>query len=118
MKRFIEGDNREQGHLFPDYLEDFVGGDNSVRAVDAFVDALDLFDLGFADAATTGRPGYHPIVLLKIYVYGYLNRIQSSRRLELEADRNVEVMWLTGASAARSQNDYSVVEDASDIIFV
>ena len=107
MKRFIEGDNRGQGLLFPDYLEDFVGDDNSVRAVDAFVDALDLFELGFTDAATTGRPGYHPTVLLKIYVYGYLNRIQSSRRLELEAGRNVEVMWLTGRLAP----DFKTIAD-------
>jgi transposase len=103
MKRFIECDDREQGLLFPDYLEDFVHEDDPVRAVDAFVDALDLFGLGFSDAATTGRPGYHPSVLLKIYVYGYdydyLNRIQSSRRLELEAGRNVEVMWLVGRLA-------------------
>lgn len=76
MKRFIEGDDREQGGgLFPDHLEDFVGEDNPVRAVDAFVDALDLVNIGFNDATTTGRPGYHPAVLLKIYVYGYLNRI-------------------------------------------
>jgi len=78
MKRFIEGNDREQGGLFPDHLEDFVGEDNPVRAVDAFVDALDLVGIGFNDAAATGRPGYHPAVLLKIYVYGYLNRIQSS----------------------------------------
>jgi len=99
MKRFIEGSDREQGILFPDHLEDFVSEDNPVRAVDAFVDALDLVGIGFKDAAATGRPGYHPSVLLKIYVYGYLNRIQSSRRLELEAGRNVEVMWLTGRLA-------------------
>lgn len=85
MKRFIEGNYREQGTLFPDHPEDFVHEDNPVRAVDAFIDALDLFDLGFRTAAATGRPGYHPSVLLKIYVYGYLNHIQSSRRLELES---------------------------------
>ena len=107
MKRFIEGDDREQGVLFPDHLEDFVGDDNPVRAVDAFVDALDLIDIGFSDAAVTGRPGYHPAVLLKIYVYGYLNRIQSSRRLELEAGRNVEMMWLTGRLAP----DFKTIAD-------
>src|SRR3546814_15885361 len=90
-----------QGTLFPDHLEDFVGEDNAVRVIDAFIDALDLVDLGFEGAvpATTGRPGYHPAVLLKIYVYGYLNRIHSSRRLETEAGRNVELMWLTGRLA-------------------
>ena len=107
MKRFIEGDDREQGVLFPDHLEDFVSDDNPVRAVDAFVDALDLVDIGFSDAAATGRPGYHPSVLLKIYVYGYLNRIQSSRRLELEAGRNVEMMWLTGRLAP----DFKTIAD-------
>jgi len=99
MKRSIEGDNREQAVLFPDHLEDFVSEESPVRAVDAFFDALDLIGIGFSDAAVTGRPGYHPAVLLKIYVYGYLNRIQSSRRLELEAGRNVEMMWLTGRLA-------------------
>jgi len=107
MKRFIESYDREQGTLFPDHLEDFVHEDNPVRAVDAFVDTLDLFDLGFSDAAATGRPGYHPSVLLKIYVYGYLNRIHSSRRLELEAGRNVEVMWLLGRLAP----DFKTIAD-------
>lgn len=107
MKRFIVGDDREQGLLFPDRLADFVHEDNPVRAVDAFVDALDLFELGFTDAAITGRPGYHPSVLLKIYVYGYLNRIQSSRRLELEAGRNVELMWLLGRLAP----DFKTIAD-------
>jgi len=107
MKRFIEGIDREQGLLFPDHLDDFVGEDNPVRAVDAFVDTLDLLDLGFAGAAATGRPGYHPSVLLKIYVYGYLHRIQSSRRLECEAGRNVELMWLTGRLAP----DFKTIAD-------
>jgi len=107
MKRFIKGDDREQGVLFPDHLEDFVSDNNPVRAVDAFVDALDLVDIGFSDAAATGRPGYHPAVLLKIYVYGYLNRIQSSRRLELETGRNVEMMWLTGRLAP----DFKTIAD-------
>ncbi|HAS26777.1 MAG TPA: IS1182 family transposase [Vibrio sp.] len=107
MKRFIEGDDREQGVLFPDHLADFVSEDNPVRAVDAFVNALDLVDIGFSGAAATGRPGYHPAVLLKIYVYGYLNRIHSSRRLELEAGRNVEMMWLTGRLAP----DFKTIAD-------
>ena len=98
MKRFIEGDDRSQVSLFPESLEDYVGEDNPVRVVDVFVDQLDLFDLGFqrVDPRDTGRPGYHPSVLLKLYIYGYLNRVQSSRRLEREAARNVEVMWLCG----------------------
>src|SRR5471032_674627 len=97
MKRFIEGENREQGTLLPEYLEDYVDVDNPVRVVDAFVDELDLGSLGFegVQPAKTGRPAYHPAVLLKLYIYGYLNRIQSSRRLEREAQRNVELMWLT-----------------------
>ena len=97
MSRFIEGTDRSQATLFPDRLEDWIDEDNPVQVIDAFVDALDLNGLGFerAIAAATGRPGYHPAVLLKLYVYGYLNRVQSSRRLEREAGRNVEVMWLT-----------------------
>jgi transposase len=98
MKRFVEGVVREQATLFPEYLEDWIGSDNPVRVIDAFVDRLDLLTLGFAGAAAeaTGRPSYHPAGLLKLYIYGYLNRVQSSRRLEREAGRNVEVMWLTG----------------------
>jgi transposase len=98
MKRFVEGVDREQSTLFPDRLEDWIGDDNPVRVVDVFVDELDLGGLGFDRVAprATGRPGYHPSVLLKLYIYGYLNRVQSSRRLEREAGRNVEVMWLTG----------------------
>jgi len=98
MKRFIEGADREQSMLFPDRLEDWIDEDNPVRVIDAFVDALELTGLGFdrAEACATGRPGYHPADLLKLYIYGYLNRVQSSRRLEREAGRNVEVMWLTG----------------------
>lgn len=96
MKRFIEGADRSQSTLLPECLDDWVDESNPVRAVDAFVDALDLADLGFADVepAATGRPGYHPSALLKLYIYGYLNRIQSSRRLESEARRNLEVIWL------------------------
>jgi transposase len=89
---------RGQSTLFPECLEDWIDGDNPVRAIDAFVDALDLAELGFdgVEPAETGRPSYHPSALLKLYVYGYLNRVQSSRRLEREAGRNVEVMWLLG----------------------
>ena len=98
MKRFVEGADRTQATLLPECLDDYVAEDNPVRAIDAFVEELDLKQLGFAgaDAAATGRPAYHPAVLLKIYIYGYLNRIGSSRRLEREAQRNVELMWLTG----------------------
>jgi len=98
MRRFVEGIDRGQTTLFPECLEDWIDEDNPVRAIDAFVDELDLSGLGFDGAApeATGRPSYHPTVLLKLYIYGYLNRVQSSRRLEREAGRNVEVMWLTG----------------------
>ncbi len=98
MKRFVEGLDRGQSTLFPETLDDFVEEDNPVRVVEAFVEALDLGELGFSgvDPKATGRPSYHPSVLLKLYIYGYLNRVQSSRRLEREASRNVEVMWLTG----------------------
>ena len=101
MKRFIEGEDRSQSTLFPEHLDDYVGEDNAVRVVDVFVDELDLGGLGFGRVVpqATGRPGYHPCVLLKLYIYGYLNRVQSSRRLEQEAGRNVEVMWLTGRLA-------------------
>src|SRR5438876_3395507 len=98
MKRFIEGTDRGQSTLFPEYLEDWIDENNSVRVIDVFVDELDLAQLGFYRVApeVTGRPAYHPSVLLKLYIYGYLNRVQSSRRLERETGRNVEVMWLTG----------------------
>jgi len=98
MKRFIEGVDRSQTTLFPERLEDWVSEDNPVRVIDVFVDELDLGALGFDRVVPlwTGRPAYHPSILLKLYVYGYLNRVQSSRRLEREAGRNVEVMWLTG----------------------
>ena len=98
MKRFIEGESRTQSILLPASLEDYVADTNPVRVVDVFVDELDLGKLGFdgVDPAATGRPSYHPAMLLKLYIYGYLNRIQSSRRLEREAQRNVELMWLTG----------------------
>ena len=98
MGRFIEGSGRAQATLFPECLEDWICEDNPVRAIDVFVEELALADLGFGgvDAEATGRPCYHPSILLKLYIYGYLNRVQSSRRLEREAGRNVEVMWLTG----------------------
>ncbi len=98
MKRFIEGEDRTQVALLPECLDDYVGQDNPVRVVEAFVEQLDLRQMGFDGVApaATGRPAYHPAVLLKLYIYGYLNRIQSSRRLEREAQRNVELMWLTG----------------------
>jgi transposase len=97
MKRFIEGVDRTQTTLLPESLDDYVAEDNPVRVVEAFVEELDLRSLGFKsiDPAETGRPAYHPSVLLKLYIYGYLNRIQSTRRLETEAQRNVELMWLT-----------------------
>jgi transposase len=101
MKRFIEGVDRGQSTLFPECLEDWIVEDNPVRVIDVFVDELDLRGLGFdrVQPEATGRPGYHPAMLLKLYIYGYLNRVQSSRRLEREAGRNVEVMWLTNRLA-------------------
>ncbi len=95
MSGFIEGENRQQATMFPERLDDYITEDNSVRVIDVFIDSLDLSGLGFKTMAmNTGRPGYHPSVMLKLYVYGYLNRVQSSRRLEREAQRNVELMWL------------------------
>lgn len=101
MKRFIEGQDRAQSILLPECLDDFVDEDNPVRVIDAFVGELDLASLGFESVLpqATGRPAYHPSLLLKIYIYGYLNRVQSSRRLEREAQRNMELMWLAGRLA-------------------
>ena len=98
MSGYIEGTDRGQSTLFPDRLEDWIGEDNPIRVVDLFVDEIDLAELSFGrtSPAPTGRPGYHPSVLLKLFIYGYLNRVPSSRALEREAGRNVEVMWLTG----------------------
>jgi len=97
MKRFVVGEDRNQNILFPKRLDDYITEDNPVRVIEAFIDELDLGHLGFkVEPPATGRPAYHPSTLLKIYVYGYLNRIQSSRRLERETQRNIEVMWLTG----------------------
>src|SRR3989440_9168205 len=98
MKRFMVGADRGQSTLLPECLDDWIDESNPVRAVDAFVDALDLAELGFGGVVpeVTGRPSYHPSALLKLYIYGYLNRVQSSRRLEREAGRNLEVIWLLG----------------------
>ena len=101
MRRFVEEADRGQWTLLPECLDDFIDESNPVRVIDVFVDALDLAEMSFegVDPAATGRPSYHPSVLLKLYIYGYLNRVQSSRRLEREAGRNVEVMWLLGRLA-------------------
>src|ERR1700742_402081 len=109
MKRFVEGEDRRQGVLLPEFLGDYVAEDNSVRVIDVFVDELDLRALGFEGVVpeATGRPAYHPATLLKIYLYGYLNRIQSSRRLERESQRNIEMMWLTG----RLMPDFKAIAD-------
>jgi transposase len=98
MKRFVEGADRGQSTLFPECLDDWIDENNPVRVIDAFVDTLDLGELAFegVEPAETGRPAYHPSALLKLYVYGYLNRVQSSQRLEREAGGNVELMWLLG----------------------
>ena len=98
MRRFVEGADRSQMTLLPECLDDWVDEDNPVHVIETFVEALDLLGMGFdgVEAKSTGRPSYHPSVLLKLYIYGYLNRVQSSRRLEREAGRNVEVMWLLG----------------------
>jgi transposase len=109
MARYVEGRNRCQRFLLPESVDDYVDENNPVRAVEVFVDALDLAQLGFGRAvpADTGRPSYHPSTMLKIYLYGYLNRIQSSRRLEREAGRNLELMWLTGRLAP----DFKTIAD-------
>ena len=101
MKRFVHGEARSQMSLLPECLDDYVSEDNPVRVVEAFVDALNLEKLGFSGVVpqVTGRPSYHPSVMLKIYIYGYLNRVHSSRRLERECQRNIELMWLTGRLA-------------------
>jgi transposase len=101
MKRFVAGADRRQSTLLPECLDDFIDESNPVRVIDGFVEALDLAEMGFdgLEPAATGRPSYHPSLLLKLYIYGYLNRVQSSRRLEREAGRNVEVMWLLGRLA-------------------
>jgi transposase len=108
MSGFIEGENRNQSTLFPERVDDYVDEDSVVRVVDVFIDRLDISGLGFkTEAADTGRPGYHARTMLKIYVYGYLNQVHSSRRLEREAKRNVELMWLTGRLAP----DFKTIAD-------
>jgi transposase len=109
MHRFIDGEDRMQRTLLPNSLEDYVSEENPVRVIEVFIDELDLAALGFAGVtpAATGRPGYHPSTLLKIYLYGYLNRLQSSRRLERETQRNVELVWLTG----RLSPDFKTIAD-------
>lgn len=98
IKPFVEGEDRSQSTLFPERMDDYVAEDNPVRAIEVFVESLELRKLDFEgmEPEATGRPAYHPSVLLKIYIYGYLNRIQSSRRLERETQRNVELIWRTG----------------------
>ena len=97
MKRFIQGEDQTQATLLPEALDDYITENNPVRVIDVYVDNLDLGKLGFegVEPEVTGRPAYHPATLLKLYIYGYLNRIQSTRRLEIETPRNVELMWLT-----------------------
>lgn len=108
MSGFIVGDDRTQATLFPERLDDYIAEDSAVRVIDVFIDELDISGLGFkTEPSDTGRPGYHPRIMLKIYVYGYLNRVQSSRRLEREAQRNVELMWLTGRLAP----DFKTIAD-------
>jgi len=109
MKRFVEGEDRTQSTLFPERLDDYIAEDNPVRAIEVFVDELSLEGLGFdgVEPHSTGRPAYHPSTLLKLYIYGYLNRVQSSRRLERETQRNVEVMWLT----RRLMPDHKTIAD-------
>src|SRR5206468_5221918 len=109
MTRFVVGDDRSQSTLFPERLDDYLTEDNPVRAIDVIVEELDLGKLGFGgiEPEATGRPAYHPSTLLKIYVYGYRNRVQSSRRLERETQRNIELMWLTG----RLMPDFKTIAD-------
>ena len=108
MSGFIQGEDRHQATLFPERLDDYIAEDSAVRVIDVFLDDLDLSGLGFTThSKKTGRPAYHPTTLLKIYVYGYLNRVQSSRRLEREAHRNIELMWLTG----RLTPDFKTIAD-------
>ena len=109
MRGFVAGTDRGVGTLLPECLDDWVDDSNPVRVIDAFVDVLDLADLGFdgVEPEATGRPSYHPSIHVKLYIYGYLNRVHSSRRLEREAGRNVEVMWLLGRLAP----DFKTIAD-------
>ena len=113
MRRFVEGIDRGQATLFPECLEDWIGEDNPVRVVDVFVEELDLAELGFGgvEPEATGRPSYHPSILLKLYIYGYLNRVQSSRRLGYEAGRNVEdgVEFARITSGCRPTNSFAQI---------
>jgi transposase len=118
MSGFIEGENRQQATMFPERLDDYITEDNSVRVIDVFIDSLELSGFGFKTLAEkTGRLGYHASTMLKLYVYGYLNRVQSSRRLEREAQRNVELMWLLGRLAPDENHlivDHEVTNIGSD----
>ena len=108
MSDFIEGEARTQATLFPERLDNYIAEENAVRVIDVFIDGLDLPSIGFKTTpAITGRPAYHPATMLKLYVYGYLNRVQSTRRLEREAGRNVELMWLLGRLAP----DFKTIAD-------
>ena len=108
MSGFIKGEDRNQATLFPERLDDYIAEDSAVRVIDVFLDELDLSGLGFKTQPNdTGRPAYHPSTMLKIYVYGYLNRVQSSRRLEREAQRIIELMWLT----ERLAPDFKTIAD-------
>ena len=108
MSGFIEGEDRHQATMFPERLDDYVAEDSPVRVIDVFIDDLDISGLGFrTEPNDTGRPAYHPTTMLKIYVYGYLNRVQSSRRLEREGQRNIELMWLIGRLAP----DFKTIAD-------
>jgi len=109
MSRFIEGDHREQSTLLPECIEEYISQENAVRVVDAFVDELNLFELGFtsAEPSATGRPAYHTSTMLKLYIYGYLNKVQSSRKLEREANRNLELMRLLNRLAP----DFKIIAD-------
>src|ERR1700678_2402745 len=109
MKGFVEGEDRTQGVLLPEFLDDYVAEDNPVRVIDVFVDELDLRAVGFEGVVleATGRPAYHPATMLKIYVYGYINRVRASRRLERECQRNIELVWLTG----RLMPDFKTIAD-------
>jgi transposase len=109
MKRFVECEDRRQGVLLPEYLDDYVSENNPVRVIYVFVDELDLLSLGFEGVIpeATGRPSYHPATLLKLYIYGYLNQVSSSRRLERETQRNIELLWLI----ARLKPDFKTIAD-------
>ena len=108
MKRFIEGESRSQATLFPEALDEYITEENPVRVIDVFVDELKMAMMGInIKPADTGRPAYHPSTMLKLFIYGYFNRVQSSRRLEHEAGRNVELMWLTGRLAP----DFKTIAD-------